>query len=169
MTISSSNAHLHIASFPGLPRFYFPFAFTIIHGSRRPVFWFFINLPILCITVNAKARSKWGRPGTEANLHIHLIVTAIFTLHCIMRNAWFTQSLLTHQHQRPLPQAPCMSSPSAPCEGSISSRSCHCHKLSNIHHFLNVCVLWVASESHLTCYRLSIDPWLRFRDTVSFG
>ena len=24
------------ASFPGLPRFYLPFAFTIIHGSRRP-------------------------------------------------------------------------------------------------------------------------------------
>ena len=25
----------HIASFPGLPCFYLPFAFTIIHGSRR--------------------------------------------------------------------------------------------------------------------------------------
>ena len=27
-----------LASFPGLPRFYLPFAFTIIHGSGRPAF-----------------------------------------------------------------------------------------------------------------------------------
>ena len=26
-----------LASFPGLPRFYLPFAFTIIHQSGRPV------------------------------------------------------------------------------------------------------------------------------------
>ena len=27
-----------VASVPGLPRFYLPFAFTIIHGNRRPFF-----------------------------------------------------------------------------------------------------------------------------------
>ena len=26
----------------------------------------FVDLPIWCILVNAKGRSKWGRPGTEA-------------------------------------------------------------------------------------------------------
>ena len=26
----------NVASFPGLPSFYLPFAFTIIHGSERP-------------------------------------------------------------------------------------------------------------------------------------
>ena len=34
-----------LASFPGLPHFYLPLAFTIIHGSKRPA-------------------KKWGRPGS---------------------------------------------------------------------------------------------------------
>ena len=47
-----------LASFPGLHRFYLPFAFTIIHGS---------DLPIPCIVVNANGTSKQGRPGTEVS------------------------------------------------------------------------------------------------------
>ena len=43
-----------LASFPGLPRFYLPFAFTIIHRSGIPKI------------VNANKRSKRGRPGTES-------------------------------------------------------------------------------------------------------
>ena len=49
-----------IALVPGLPRFDLLFAFTIIHGIRR-------SMKIPCIIVNANRRSKWGRPGTEAN------------------------------------------------------------------------------------------------------
>ena len=46
-----------LASFPGLPCFYLPFVFTIIHGSGRP---------FPCIIVNVNGRSKWERLGTEA-------------------------------------------------------------------------------------------------------
>ena len=53
-----------IASFSGLPHFYLPFAFTIIHGSRRPAR--FSLTSILCIIVNTNGRSKRGRPRTEA-------------------------------------------------------------------------------------------------------
>ena len=60
-----------LASFPGLPRFYLPFAFTIIHGSRRPVL-IFVGLPISCIIVNANGSSKRGRPGTEARIIVVL-------------------------------------------------------------------------------------------------
>ena len=42
-----------IASFPDLPHFYLPFAFTIIHGSRRPAK---NGLSLPCIIVNANGR-----------------------------------------------------------------------------------------------------------------
>ena len=51
------------ASFPGLPRFYLPFAFTIIHGSRRPV------LRQTCIIVNANGGGLEMR-YTSLPLHI---------------------------------------------------------------------------------------------------
>ena len=35
---------INLASFPGLPCFYLPFVFTIIHGSGR----IFVDLPIPC-------------------------------------------------------------------------------------------------------------------------
>ena len=60
-----------LASFPGLPRFYLPFAFTIIHGSGRPVL-IFVGLPISCIIVNANGSSKRERPGTEARIIVVL-------------------------------------------------------------------------------------------------
>ena len=46
-----------LASFPGLSRFYLPFAFTIIHGSGRPAMIF--------RSCERKGKIKTGRPGTE--------------------------------------------------------------------------------------------------------
>ena len=47
----------YLALFPGLSCFYLSFAFTIIHTSGGP---FLVDLPIPCIIVNAKGRSKTG-------------------------------------------------------------------------------------------------------------
>ena len=62
----------YLASFPDLPRFYLPFAFTIISGSGVLIF---IDLPIPCIIVNANRTSKWGRTGTEATKYCHFIIS----------------------------------------------------------------------------------------------
>ena len=59
--------YMSVASFPGLPRFYLPFVFIILHESGRPVL-IFVDLLIPCVIVNAKGRSKRGRPGTEASM-----------------------------------------------------------------------------------------------------
>ena len=70
--VRKSDTIKYVASFPGLPCFYLLFAFTVIHGSGRPV-KIFVDLPIPCIIVNANRRSKRGRPGTEANKYVLLI------------------------------------------------------------------------------------------------
>ena len=53
---SFDGVYMNFASFPGLPPFYLPFGFTIIHGSGRRAFKFFADLPILCIIVNTNGR-----------------------------------------------------------------------------------------------------------------
>ena len=62
--------HCHtLASFPGLPRFYLLFAFTIIHES---------GLPLLCIVVNANRSKKQGRPGNELYISKLFICALLF-------------------------------------------------------------------------------------------
>ena len=41
------------ATFPGLPCFYLPFAFIIIHEIGRSAKTFFAGLPLPCVIVNA--------------------------------------------------------------------------------------------------------------------
>lgn len=49
-----------LASYPGLPHFYLPFVFTLIHGNRGPAF-------ASVYYVNANGRYKQDRPGNEAS------------------------------------------------------------------------------------------------------
>ena len=56
--------YTELASFPGFPRFYLSFVFTIIHGSGRPfspIFQFHVLL------WTQMGDQNGGRPGTEAN------------------------------------------------------------------------------------------------------
>ena len=82
----------YIASFPGLSRFYLPFAFTIIHRSE-----IFVNLPIPCIIVNANGRSKRGRPGTEATSYTHVCTPCKLGLH-VLAETRFTLAFVLQGH-----------------------------------------------------------------------
>ena len=63
---SISLGGLSLALFLGLPLFYLPFVFTMIHGSGR-----------LRIIVNVNGRSKRGRPGTEASSNRWQVISSL--------------------------------------------------------------------------------------------
>ena len=54
---------LGVTSFPGLPCFYL---LCLVHNNTQEQKTAITNLPILCIIVNVKGRSKWKRPGNKA-------------------------------------------------------------------------------------------------------
>ena len=60
-----------VASFPGLPRFYLPFAFTIIHGGGTP------GRPGSIDHVSGR---EVGRRGGGADIQIYMIVARASTV-----------------------------------------------------------------------------------------
>ena len=83
--------NIPLASFPDLPRFYFPFAFTIIHESRYPslpcfylLFALSFSLVFLFrVLLGKQTEGKMGSPGNEANI-LHVEVMSLFYCYCSM-------------------------------------------------------------------------------------
>ena len=89
-----------LSLFPG---FNLQFAFTVIHVSGRLEKNLFVDLLILCIIVNANARSKRGRPGTEAIMIVSFLVQPFLCDWLICETSCYHTNMMSFHSPRLFP------------------------------------------------------------------